>query len=377
MFSPPNTAASDETLEAVDPRVPMSLILGPDGVGKNALIEKMAQDAQADGENCAMIFTAKADWQRAWRGGALISNNIAQSTSGTICCFADADIVDAFYRLHLLKLGLLTPKIDYNCVLVALGEGLDTATFVATVQNNDRIDLTYRIAGIVCAMEPHDCSQSMAEKNQQMIAQADTLVLTGTDNCSSEDIAAARRTLTSINPLAAIYVTGTLCLPRTPAWRIPLGSFKQADYPQLTQKAGMVQISTPGEAAVCFAGNLYNVAGWNSPTGMPPVRAMRICIPGELDIAKYMQVVDEMVRTIGKGLFRLSAILDIRHADYPILFEMISGNVIHPAYGLNRHTGSSDICIIGRGLNVQNTFRAFRECAWETAATKTRFEAAI
>jgi len=69
--------------------------------------------------------------------------------------------------------------------------------------------------------------------------------------------------------------------------------------------------------------------------------------------------------------------LDVRHADYQILFEMISGNVIHPSYGSNRHSGASDICIIGRGLNVQKTFQAFRDCAWETAATKTRFEAAI
>jgi len=375
VFYPLNIKAADDSRGTVDPRIPIWLILGPDGTGKDATIKRLGEDVQ--GENCALVFTNKAHWVRAWCGGTQIAKNIAQSPSGPICCFSGSDILDAFYQLHLRKLGLAAPKLDYECVLVSLGAECDTSHFVTTVQNNDRIDLTYRITRIVYAIDPRDCTRAIVENNAPLIGQADTLLLTGTDSCSSEDIDTARTMLTTINPLAAILSSDSPSLRAKPAWALPLGSFKQTTGQQAANQTGMVQINGPSETAVCFAGNLYNVAGWNSPSEALSIRAMRICIPGELDIAKYMQVVDALVQTIGRGLLRLSAALDVRHAEHQILFEIISGNMLQPAFNARHQRGASDICIIAAGLSVFDTYRALRGCAWETAATRTRFEAAI
>ena len=179
------------------------------------------------------------------------------------------------------------------------------------------------------------------------------------------------------NPLAAIFSSVDPSLYTFPAWNIPLGYFSENNGRTLGRDTGMVRLNGNDTKPICFAGNLYNMAGSNASDDSNLVRTMRISIPGELDIAAFMQVVDELTRSLGTQLLRMSALLNVRHLDRPISIEIIGGSLIQPSYGSGKQTGNSDICIIARGLNVKETWLALGQGACQTASTPARLEAVM
>ena len=118
-------------------------------------------------------------------------------------------------------------------------------------------------------------------------------------------------------------------------------------------------------------------AGKNTPDIEPVGRAMGISISGELDMPTCMQVIDERVRTLGSRLFRMSALLNVRHAEHPIPFEIVGGSPIEPACGSDQRYGQSGICITANGLDRRETLTAFEQCTWKVPATEACCEVAI
>ena len=90
-----------------------------------------------------------------------------------------------------------------------------------------------------------------------------------------------------------------------------------------------------------------------------------------------MQVIDEMVRTLGTGLFRMSALLNICQAEHPSSFEIVSGSLIKPAYGSGQRYDRSDIYIAANGLDPRETHTAFGQYTWKVPSTGACCETAI
>ncbi len=373
---PSLTSANYDRRANVDPRIPLWLFIGPTNKSKSELIKHVTNGISTFGKTCALVFTRRSCWAEAWRGGTLISDNLARSASGTICCYG-GDIVNAFYQLHLRKLGLLSPKLDYDTVLIGLDDELNTGSFVTLVQNDERLEVTYCIARVICTINPSHCTLAMDETLSRCIGEADTLILTNREGCKDSDIRAAQSILATVNPLAATFHADTPSFYKRPAWKIPLGGFSETAGQTLAYETGMVRVKGSSERTICFVGNLYNEAGTNTPEDAHITRAMRVNIPGELDIKNFFQVVDQLTRTLGTALLRLSVLLNISHTDYPISFEIIGGSLMQPAYGSNHRLDHSDICIIAKGLDTQQTLRAFEQCTRMAAVTDACLEAAI
>ncbi len=369
MYQPlPVTADKNKQLP-VDPRIPTLLICGVETSGKFRLITRITSDAIADGNACAIIFADEASWAAAWKGGTRISKNIARSNSGLVCCYAASDMVDAFYQLHLRRLGLLSPKLEYDTILVSIDETLSAGWFVHAAQNNDRIDATYRIAKIVSVLDPISFKWNFEDFQANCVGEADTLILTSSGDLDEKDLTGMRSRLTMFNPLAAIFCSTHPSIRALPAWHIPLGYFSEDNGRSFSRETGMVRLNGGHTESTCFCGNLYNMAGTNSSDDSFTVRAMRISVPGEIDLSVFMQFLIDLMRSPESQLWRFSALLNVRNADRPISLEIVGGNLIRPSFEFDRQVEKSDICIVASGIDVKQTWRSVAQSTWQSSVS--------
>ena len=118
-----------------------------------------------------------------------------------------------------------------------------------------------------------------------------------------------------------------------------------------------------GDSVLALASNLYNEAFYNESQNRPASRAVRIIIPGELDLMAVMQAMEELSEMRGPDILRLYAVLNVRHADYPISVEVVGGTLLHPTYHSQESRKDSDICIAARGLDVRKAVKTFQQCS--------------
>lgn len=359
----------------VDPRLPIYVLTGARGSGKSTLITRIVRTAPSH-TRYAVLYTDRASWARASAQGRAIAPDIVRSPSGAVCGFAGDDIVNAFYQLHLRKLGLLSPRLDFDGVLVELAAGLETESFTALAQNDVRLDATYRIARILCVVDVSRRRRLLMDVPARRIAEADTLVLSHGDRCSPDAVPAACADLGALNPFAAVVESGPYAPDADHAWCVPLGHLGESSARQLIRDGGLIRLSDPHRSAFCLVGNVHNNPRSNRPDDALPLRALRISLPGEVDVMMIMRVIEELRRSLGANVARLSAVLNVRHADYPIALEMVGGTLHGPSYASDRRCDGSDIIILAHGLDAKAAFRAFGRCSRQAAVAAGRIEVA-
>jgi G3E family GTPase len=368
-----------ETRKAsIDPRIPIYLVTGATDESKFALLERIAGRASL-GTPYAFAITNSHCWKTLSDDGETVAAtpDMVRMVSGEICCYAADDLVHALYQLHLRKLGLLSPKHNYEAIVFELDMRLETGTFAAVVQNDTRVDATYRIARILYAVEAGDCAPNNDDRHLRRIGEADTIILTHTDVCDAATLRATRSMISSHNPFAAIEEIDNYQLDACRPWRIRPGEFSENDVDRLCSETGIVRPNGLGDSVLALASNLYNEAFYNESQNRPASRAVRIIIPGELDLMAVMQAIEELSEMLGPDVLRLYAVLNVRNADYPISIEVVGGTLLHPAYHSQESRKDSDICIAARGLDVRKAVKTFQQCSWESAANLARLEAAV
>jgi len=362
----------------VDPRLPIYLVTGEGGASKLALLERFANCDQRE-TPYAFVITDPSSWSAISAGGERIlpTPEMVRISSGKVCCYGGDDPVHAFHQLHLRKLGLLSPSLDYDAVVVDVGAQFETGNFSAVVQNDTRLDVTYRIAGILHAVDAGGQSIRKDASRQRWIGEADTIVLTQTEECDADSLLAITTTVSSLNPLAAIEEIDTLQADSFHPWRIAPGDFNDYGAERLARETGMVQVSRPGEPISVTVSNLYGDARSNEPDGQAVGRAMRVHIPGEVDLSAVMRSIETLCISYGPDLLRLSAALNARHADHPVAIDVIGGTLLHPSYHSREPRTDSDISIVARGLDIPAAVREFRQCCWTSPSTAERMGAAL
>lgn len=362
----------------VDPRIPVTLVTGGARAAKAALLDRMAGRGSR-----GTIYAFSIMDPRLWRSLSKDAETVAGAPgivrlpSGHICCYAGDDPVAALYQLHLRKLGLLAPQFAYDAVLFEVGHDVETGSFVAVVQNDTRLDLTYRIAQVLHVVDPSAWPFRRDEKQSRWIGEADTIVLGAPESGDAGGLRAARAAVLSLNPLAAIRtmddVIGAMARPASLASQ----RMSNGDAAELARETGMVRLDEPEFCLSALASNFHNDARINAPSDQPPLRSLRLRIGGEVDVAAVLQAIKHLCCDYGRNLLRLSAVLNVRHAEHPVALDVIGGTLLHPSYCSGQLREESEICVVVRGLDIAWLLNAAKRFGRRSTDTQARMEAAI
>jgi G3E family GTPase len=344
-----------------DPRIPIHIVTGPAGREKAALVERIAGPVRAQNAY-AVVLTASESWTRLAQHGERIAPDMIRIPNGAVVCFGGSDIRYALYQLHLRKLGLLTPCIEYERVLIDLGTDYHAGDLAALVLNDDRIDASYRLEEIATLVSARTSYQALTTEDQTRIAEADTILICNASPSEPDSTLLAQCAITSLNPLARVARSEAFFPHQAPAWQIPLGAFREDHAAALASRTGMIRFGQERDTLLGFVSNLYNNARSNSPEEMPALRVLRMRIDGGIDLPRFIHVIEDLIQTFGAQVLRLAAMINVPNADFPIVFEVIGGTLLRPVYGTGGQRQGSDICIIARGLDAREAFRAFGRC---------------
>lgn len=361
MLSPKQVYSPEHERASVDPRIPLYVFTGASNPAKIAAMQNVS-DAFRDGDAGALIVTGPESWAAMEvLSKEIIAPDMIRCPDGQIACFAGADIRYALYQLHLRKVGLLEPRIDYNIVLIDLDVEYHLRELAASVLNDDRIDASYRLARIIAVVPERSCDAQLDHAERARIAAADTVFISGSESTRTEDHQSAEHIAAALNPLASIVYSDRFNLHLGKPWRVPLGGFRKNDVPSITSQTGMILLNDDGRPAFCLTSNLYNDARRNH-ADTATLRALRMVIAGQMDLPRFCLVLNDLIHAYGQQLLRLSAIVNAKHSERPMAFDVIGGILVRPAYASNSTMESSDICIAAPGLDAKETFRIFSDC---------------
>lgn len=372
------STATEDRRSAVDPRVPVYLVT--DACGRDRPRRKAREVASGlCPPDCALAVADREQWRRlsVASNATEIAEDIALAASGrVIACLGD-DPVRTFSQLHLRRLGMLAPALDYTGIVVDVGRRFDVGSFIAVVQNDARLDLTFRVVQIICATDVGTCLGRPGDRFRRMIGEADTVTLVSDGSSGPAELDVAKARIASLNPFAAMYVPGNPREVLRAPWRVAPGQIDDRSLGHLSRQTGLVRLTGEGEALAAWASNLFNDALCNDAAEAPPNRALRMRLPGAVDLMAVMRVLDDLLATHGGGLHRLCAVLNVRTADHPVVLDVMGGTLLHPGYHARERRTDSDICLVARGLDVARAVEAFRSCAWQHTATEAALSAAI
>lgn len=364
---------------SVDPRIPVYLIVGDSGTAKSCLVQRIV-DSNTQCEPAAFVAMDRASWQIASRYTEPISAEpmIIRAATGHICIDGGADPVDAIYQLHLRKLGLLKPQLDYETLVLEVAGGVDVGGFVAVVQNDTRLDVTYRIAGILHAVDARENTIPFDERQEHYVGLADIVLVTNAARHRSHDYSATTDKISSVNPFASIRDFGDFKLREIDSGRRsdhfcavrPNRKERQRPY-------GTVALRRTGSSSRVIASNLYNARHRNMAPESPPVRGLKMSMPGSVDIMDFMAVVKGLSETLGRDLLRMTAALSVRNVDHAVAIDVIGGTLLHPSFHDCGGAEQSVFCLIARGLDIERTVSSIEDCAVDGVHMKARLEAAI
>ncbi len=362
---------------AVDPRIPVYLLTGPAGSAKTAVVERLLCRRR---ENMTFVLALmdRPLWRVASASATYLSRSpdIARLRAGDLCVDANLHPAHALCQLHLRRLGLLAPSLAYDAILFDVGDGWHAASVAAAMQSDPRLDVTYRIAGIIHTVDVHDRRIKDDPPRVETIGEADTIVLVHGNNEETSAIRDATGTVRSINPLATVISIEQFDVEDLHPWNLPSGNFSKDEALQLCREGGLVALSGDNPAIVSVASNVHNDRSSNAAP-CDPLRALRISMQGDVDMMQIMCAVQELCAVYGRDALRLSAAVNVRHADFPVAIDVIGGTLLHPAYHSDKPRIDSDICMVVRGLDVPRILAAFSRCVRDAIPEREEYRAAI
>lgn len=370
-------ASNYDSRAAVDPRIPVYLLTGLASNAKSALINYFAQRRRGK-LAFALSLMHRCLWRIALAGATDLSRSpdIARLRSGDLCIDAGPDPAHALCQLHLRRLGLLAPSLAYDAIILDVGNSHSAASVAAVMQSDPRLDVTYRIAGIIHAVAVHDGRIKNNPSEVEAIGEADTIVLVHGSNKETGAIGVTTDAVRSLNPLTSVISIDQFDVEDLQSWNLAPGNYSKYEGLRMCHEDGLVALSGDNLAVVSVASNVHNDRSSNAASS-DPLRALRIHMQGDVDMMEIMCAVQELCAVYGRDALRLSAALNVRHADYPVAIEVIGGTLLQPAYHSDKPRTDSDICILGRGLDVPRTLAAFSRCIWGAIPERKECRAAI
>lgn len=186
-------------------RVPILLLTGFLGSGKTTLLARWLQAPAFSG---AMTIVNEL-------GEVGLDDRLVQTSSdapillenGCACCAASEDLAATLERLFWDRLHRKIPRFEW--VLIETTGVAEPAAIRAALARNDVVAERYEIAGTLTVFDARR-GPALAALHPECEAQArdaDLIALTKTDLADAADIAAARATLSRLNPRAPVLAS--------------------------------------------------------------------------------------------------------------------------------------------------------------------------
>ena len=190
-------------------RIPVTIITGFLGAGKTTLLNNLIR--KHHDKKFAII---ENEFGEIGIDGALIveaNNNIFELSNGCICCSLNDDFYETIFKL-------LDGDYKFDHLLVETTGIANPSTIINAFMATREVQMKFVIDSVVCladAANVEDLMEEQAEVKKQL-AIADIILLNKIDDVTKEYASELATTLSTINPLASLYLVAHANIDQLP-----------------------------------------------------------------------------------------------------------------------------------------------------------------
>jgi len=185
--------------------VPVTILTGFLGSGKTTLLNRILKEHH--GQRIAVIENEFGE--EGVDNDLLLQNeqeNIVEMNNGCLCCTVRGDLVRIMSQLYARK---KAGELNFERVVIETTGMADPGPVAQTFFVDDEVAENYLLDAVITVVDAKHAMQQLDEHReiQQQVGFADRLLLSKTDLCNAEEIAAVKARLVQINPRADLFMS--------------------------------------------------------------------------------------------------------------------------------------------------------------------------
>jgi G3E family GTPase len=237
-----------------------------------------------------------------------VTEGVALLRSGCVCCAVRSDLEYTLRDLYLRRVRGILP--DFRTVLLETTGVADPGPILQTLSSRPIREQRYSVGTVVTVVDCSNIGLSLARYAEaaRQIAVADRLILTKSDLCTEQAIAAVAEHLQSLNPVAA-------CVRVVKGRAAP----EQVLGKQVTHEAALPAVSP-------WSDTIPRMRGPHSGN----VNACCYSIPHALDWEDLRTGLQALLDAHGDQVLRIKAILQISGIEQPVVLHGVHHSLYPP-----------------------------------------------
>ncbi|MBS7696066.1 MULTISPECIES: GTP-binding protein [unclassified Chelatococcus] len=316
-------------------KIPVTVLTGYLGAGKTTLLNRILSEPH--GKKFAVVVN---EFGEVGIDNDLVvgaDEEVFEMNNGCICCTVRGDLI------RIID-GLMKRKGQFDAIIVETTGLADPAPVAQTFFMDEDVSSKTRLDAVVTVVDAKWLTERLkdAPEAKNQVAFADVIILNKTDLVTAEELSAVEAQIRAINPYAKIH---------------------------RTQRAGVDIAEVLGRNAFDLDRVLELEPAFLEESHHhhhdEDVQSVSFTIPGDVDPAKFMPWVNELVQQEGPNILRSKGILAFKGEPKRFVFQgvhmILDGDLTQDwKPGEKRQ---SKIVFIGRNLNREALNKAFLACA--------------
>lgn len=337
--------------------IPLTLLTGFLGAGKTTLLNHLL--SHPDMEETAVLINEFGEVGL----DHLLMKKIDETTTllnaGCLCCSIRGDLVEALQDLFLKRVRGDVP--DFKRVLVETTGLADPAPILHTLMTEPFLGARYRLDGVATVIDAFHGESQMAQNPEALkqAAVADRLILSKTDLCDEQGLAALQDRLKALNPAAPRLIADQGAVE--PHALLNAGLFNPgAKIPDVEGWLRAEAYETPHQDhghSHDHAAQAHNVNRHGED-----IQAHCFTFTAPLPESGFMAAMEMLISTQGENLLRVKGVLFFEDEPDPIAIHGVQ-HVFHPPRPLPtwplKGQPTSQLVMIVRGINRQDIEQLF------------------
>jgi G3E family GTPase len=316
-------------------KIPVTVLTGYLGAGKTTLLNRILSEPH--GQKFAVVVN---EFGEVGIDNELVvgaDEEVFEMNNGCICCTVRGDLI------RIID-GLMKRKGQFDAIIVETTGLADPAPVAQTFFMDEDVSEKTRLDAVVTVADAKWLTERLkdAPEAKNQIAFADVIILNKTDLVTPEELEAVEGRIRAINPYAKIH--------RTQRAAVEIGDV-------LGRNAFDLDRVLEIEPAFLEEGHHHHHD--------EDMQSVSITIPGEVDPARFMPWINELVQREGPNILRSKGILAFKDEPKRFVFQgvhmILDGNLTQDWKAGEKRT--SKIVFIGRNLDREGLRKGFLACA--------------
>ncbi|CAH1663723.1 MAG: GTP-binding protein [Chelatococcus sp.] len=316
-------------------KIPVTVLTGYLGAGKTTLLNRILSEPH--GKKFAVVVN---EFGEVGIDNELVvgaDEEVFEMNNGCICCTVRGDLI------RIID-GLMKRKGQFDAIIVETTGLADPAPVAQTFFMDEDVSSKTRLDAVVTVVDAKWLTERLkdAPEAKNQVAFADVIILNKTDLVTAEELAAVEAQIRAINPYAKIH--------RTQRAGVDIAEV-------LGRNAFDLDRVLELEPAFLEEGHHHHHD--------EDVQSVSFTIPGDVDPAKFMPWINELVQQEGPNILRSKGILAFKGEPKRFVFQGVH-MILDGDLTLDWKPGEkrqSKIVFIGRNLNREALNKAFLACA--------------